>query len=170
MAAMVFRNTSFACPGCREALAAEAAIAWCNGCRGVWVSEAELEERVRIVRGMNELDLEMVFGPGYSSNAHLIRPCPLCRQPLGHATLGAVEVDRCDQKHGIWFDAGELERVLRASTWGEAVVPDENLTPEERATIERMHPESPESTGSLGAKDAIEAVLLVLGTIVGLLS
>jgi hypothetical protein len=45
-------------------LAAEAAIAWCNGCKGVWVSEAELEERVRFVRGMNEFKLEMVFGPG----------------------------------------------------------------------------------------------------------
>lgn len=169
---MVFRNTSFACPGCREALAAESPIAWCSGCKGVWVTEAELEERVRIVRGMNEFNLEIVFGPGYSSSAHLVRPCPLCRQPLGHATLGRVEVDRCVQKHGIWFDAGELERVLRASVLlGEAVaVPAVNLTPEEREAIARMRPESSEDSSSFGAKDAIEAVLWVVGTIVGLLS
>lgn len=79
---------------------------------------AEREERVRFVRGMNELNLEMVFGPGHSSGSQAIRPCPLCRQPFGHATLGTIEVDRCGQRHGIWFDAGELESVLKASTAG----------------------------------------------------
>ena len=94
------------------------------------MSEAELEERVRIVRGMNEFNLEIVFGPGHSLGSPMRRPCPLCRQPLGHTTLGTIEVDRCDQKHGIWFDAGELEHVLRASTAGVAVaVPGAELAP-----------------------------------------
>lgn len=166
---MAFRNTSFACPSCRGALAAEAAIAWCNGCKGVWVSEAELEERVRFVRGMNEFNLEMVFGPGYSSGSQAIRPCPLCRQPLGHATLGTIEVDRCGQKHGIWFDTGELESVLNASTTGVAVaVPPVEYGPEEHAAFERIRAENPPS--SLDASDAVEPVAWVVSAIVGLLS
>lgn len=77
---MAFRTTSFACPACHEALAADAAIAWCKGCNGVWVSEAELEERVRIVRGKSELDLKLVFVPDHSSShAQTRRPCPLCQ-------------------------------------------------------------------------------------------
>lgn len=120
---MAFRTTSFTCPACHEALAADAAIAWCKGCNGVWVSEAELEERVRIVRGKSELDLELVFIPDHSSShAQTRRPCPLCRQPLGHTFLGDAHVDRCDQKHGIWFDPGELELVLSAATRGVGVI------------------------------------------------
>jgi len=119
---MAFRNMSFACPACNDALAADAPIAWCKACNGVWVSEAELEERVRIVRGKSELDLTLVFIPDHSSShSQTRRPCPLCRQPLGHTFLGDAHVDRCDQKHGIWFDAGELEWVLRATTLGVGV-------------------------------------------------
>ncbi|HWN66882.1 MAG TPA: zf-TFIIB domain-containing protein [Haliangium sp.] len=168
---MAFRNTSFACPGCRESLAAGAAIAWCNGCRGVWVSEAELEERVRIVRGMNELNLEVVFGPGDSSSAQTPRPCPLCRQPLGHATLGTIEVDRCDQKHGIWFDVGELEHVLRASTEGVAVtIPAVEYGPQEREALERIRVESIQNASSPTVVDAVEAVFWIVRVIVNLLT
>ena len=89
---------------------------------GVWVSEAELQERVRVVRGRYELELSLVFNPSYlASGAGTQRPCPLCREPLAHCFLGDIEVDRCDQKHGIWFDAGELQTVLEAATQGVAV-------------------------------------------------
>ena len=118
---MAFRTTSFACPACHEEISAAAAITWCKACKGAWVSEAELEERVRIVRGKNELDLALVFEPGRPAAAQARRACPLCREPLGHASLGMAEVDRCGQKHGIWFDAGELETVLTAATEGVGV-------------------------------------------------
>lgn len=165
---MAFRNTSFTCPGCRNALAAETPIAWCHGCKGVWVSEAELEERVRVVRGMNEFNLEMVFEPGHASGAQAMRLCPSCRQPLGHATLGTIEIDRCDQKHGIWFDAGELEGVLAASTAGVAVtVPPVAYGPEEQLAIERIRTQSP---SSLDESDAFEAVASVVWVILRLLT
>ena len=133
---MVFRNTSYACPGCSEALAADAPIAWCQACKGVWVSEAELEERVRVVRGKHEFNLELVLEPARSaSRAQARRPCPLCREPLGHVRMGQAEVDRCGQKHGIWFDAQELEAVLNAATEGVGVkVPRVRVTPEEDVT------------------------------------
>lgn len=168
---MAFRNTSFTCPGCRVALAAETPVAWCSGCKGVWVSEAELEERVRVVRGMDEFNLAMVFGPGYASGAQAIRPCPSCRQPLRHATLGDIEVDRCDQKHGIWFDAGELESVLTASTAGVAVtVPPVEYGPEEHRAIEQVRTQTQTQATSFDESNIIEPVAWVVGAILGLLS
>lgn len=82
------------------------------------------------------------------------RPCPLCRQPLGHASLGKVEVDQCDQKHGIWFDAGELETVLKAATQGVAVtVPKVKL-----AWHERVMGESSDDMAFWEVEDAADAI------------
>jgi Zn-finger nucleic acid-binding protein len=87
------------------------------------VGEAELQERVRIVRSKNELALALVFDPSYlASGAQPQRPCPQCREPLEHRFLGDIQVDRCGRKHGIWFDAGELQTVLEASAQGVAVI------------------------------------------------
>ena len=38
--------------------------------------------------------------------------CPECRQAMLVLELHAVEIDYCDQCHGIWLDAGELELLL----------------------------------------------------------
>lgn len=161
---MVFRNTSFACPGCSHGLDAGAAIAWCDTCRGVWVSEAELEERVRVVRGKSEIDLSLVFAPaGPRMYGPARRACPLCREPLGHALLGEIEVDRCGRKHGIWFDAGELQSVLHAATQGVAVaVAPVTLDPHLLAV--------PGKPAELSASNVVELIGYIVGAIVGLLS
>jgi hypothetical protein len=42
-----------------------------------------------------------------------LRPCPACKLPLGKRTLRGVEVDACSSCHGVWLDAGELERLTQ---------------------------------------------------------
>jgi Zn-finger nucleic acid-binding protein len=165
---LTYRDPHLACPSCDEPLGAHAVITWCNACEGVWVSEAELEERVRVVRGKSELHLELVFAPGYpSSSAQRRRACPLCRQPLDHVALGEAAVDRCHHKHGIWFDAGELESVLHAATQGVAVhVPPVVLGPDEHVVLERIQAEE---NLSLTASDSIEAVAMLAELIAALL-
>jgi Zn-finger nucleic acid-binding protein len=41
-------------------------------------------------------------------------PCPKCTTPMGNETHLGVEIDRCPDCKGLFFDAGELERVLAA--------------------------------------------------------
>lgn len=176
---MVYRNTRFACPGCGQAIAADTAIAWCNGCEGVWVSEAELVERVRFVRGMNEFNLELVFGPAYpSGSTPARRACPLCSEQLDHASLGEAEIDRCSRKHGIWFDAGELESVLGAATRGVAVmIPAVALGPGERVALEQIQVESSQvassassaSSSSWDAGDGFDVIALLADLVASLL-
>ena len=43
--------------------------------------------------------------------------CPICRIAMQKRTInGGLELDYCD-RHGVWLDAGELERIL-AHLWG----------------------------------------------------
>jgi uncharacterized protein len=37
--------------------------------------------------------------------------CPKCEGTLVEITHEDVQVDRCDKCHGVWLDAGELERL-----------------------------------------------------------
>src|SRR5687767_10807612 len=45
--------------------------------------------------------------------SHFMR-CPKCGAHLKTETYQGIEVDRCPECLGIWFDAGEAESVLRA--------------------------------------------------------
>lgn len=38
--------------------------------------------------------------------------CPKCDGTLAVITFEDVEIDRCDKCHGVWLDAGELERLI----------------------------------------------------------
>lgn len=39
--------------------------------------------------------------------------CPRCDGTLAEITVEDTQVDRCDKCHGIWLDAGELERLTK---------------------------------------------------------
>jgi len=42
--------------------------------------------------------------------------CPKCESPeLAAATVRGIEVDRCPQCHGIWFDPKELATLMASS-------------------------------------------------------
>jgi len=40
-----------------------------------------------------------------------IRHCPKCRGPLQEVTLFGLELDRCDECAGLWFDVNELDQM-----------------------------------------------------------
>jgi PAT family beta-lactamase induction signal transducer AmpG len=37
--------------------------------------------------------------------------CPKCRDDMEQLDVGGVEIDRCSSCHGLWFDAGELQKL-----------------------------------------------------------
>jgi len=46
--------------------------------------------------------------------SHYLR-CPKCGFGLVTTTLHGVEIDQCPNCHGVWFDAGEAEAMLKRS-------------------------------------------------------
>ena len=71
--------------------------------------EAERMERKRQEQSKLNQDSER--------KSHYMR-CPKCGGHLVTEELNRVQVDRCPDCHGIWFDAGEIEAVLHATDKG----------------------------------------------------
>ena len=44
--------------------------------------------------------------------------CPRCGADLHHEVFHGVNVDRCNECHGIWLDKGELEHVVKQDDQG----------------------------------------------------
>jgi hypothetical protein len=46
--------------------------------------------------------------------------CPKCGADLTTETHHGIQVDRCPECHGVWFDAGEVEQIVKLETQREA--------------------------------------------------
>jgi hypothetical protein len=64
--------------------------------------EQELVEKLRAKRAEEEQRDE-----AGASAVH----CPKCEGTLVEITFEGVQIDRCNKCHGVWLDAGELERL-----------------------------------------------------------
>lgn len=108
------------CPICHEAMAVYELdgieIDRCPACGGTWLDTGELEliaeragtEPGPVMRALSEP----------SSPRTLPRRCPRCSKPLQTVkTAGEppLEIDRCSRRHGLWFDRGELLKLLQSA-------------------------------------------------------
>lgn len=130
----------------------------CEVCAGLWLGSEvfrTLEERVRTVAPQNpdpvalrtETRLRRRTPQGAGP---LYRPCPACRTPMNRVNfvrVSGILIDRC-RDHGIWFDATELDAVLRWIKLGGERVSDERRQQEERARASQLRfkvePKTPE--------------------------
>jgi Zn-finger nucleic acid-binding protein len=107
----------FQCPACGEAMRAYIERLCCDACTGIFIGLEDLTAA---------LD-DHALGMGtiaFRDAAVGARGCPRCRAPMTTCHLVAVfgegsalpapELDRC-AKHGVWFDVGELAKVLEAA-------------------------------------------------------
>jgi Zn-finger nucleic acid-binding protein len=80
----------------------------CLSCGGIWLDAGELE----MLLGDQQMPIPLME----TATKEHKRRCPVCRKKMekvlspdaGHDTL----LDRCTRGHGIWFDAGELQKVI----------------------------------------------------------
>ncbi|MGE3547018.1 MAG: zf-TFIIB domain-containing protein [Kofleriaceae bacterium] len=77
----------------------------CSSCKGHWIGEVELEERLRTMPPPHTRYLAWK-----RVDRETLR-CALCNGAMLTFTLWDVPVDRC-RHHGVWFDANELRTVL----------------------------------------------------------
>jgi Zn-finger nucleic acid-binding protein len=101
---MTYRDAPMLCPHCGEELAEVAPdrAKWrCRSCGGILVGAEELE---REVAPHGEVILDTITG------IRDTRPCPLCHEAMTAYVLYGIEIDRCGNDGGVWFDRGELGR------------------------------------------------------------
>ncbi len=87
-------------------------IDYCTNCEGIWLDAGELE---LLIESENErkklLDL---FGDGVNVKERTYK-CPICAKNIMKVEVGTSQkilIDKCPKNHGLWFDNGELEKVL----------------------------------------------------------
>jgi len=106
------------CPVCRTPMLAYeldgVEIDHCVPCSGTWLDGGELEQ-ITELSGVRPGPLARALDEALHGNATK-RRCPRCSRKLRTLTVGAdppIELDRCPKGHGLWFDYGELETVVR---------------------------------------------------------
>ncbi|HPN84907.1 MAG TPA: zf-TFIIB domain-containing protein [Victivallales bacterium] len=103
------------CPECdKEMLVIEfndIQVDWCPDCGGTWLDEGELE----LICGPSNLNDPIINSFKNSKGTAGKRACPVCPEKMHVVqvqTEPPIDLDICPRKHGIWFDKGELEKML----------------------------------------------------------
>jgi Zn-finger nucleic acid-binding protein len=106
-----------ACGTLRELTLGGIALSECESCAGVWLAQPEFqrlcaeEERRAVFLGA-ESQVRTTPATGVPTVRYV--PCPLCAKLMNRINFGkrsGIIVDGC-AKHGTWFDADELRRVV----------------------------------------------------------
>jgi len=110
------------CPKCDVALLIlkfkSVEVDYCERCRGIWLDAGELEALMQQT-GESATDSFAQFRSrvvtATPNRRHL---CPRGDERLEELTVedpagGSLTLDRCPVGHGLWFDADELQQLLR---------------------------------------------------------
>jgi Zn-finger nucleic acid-binding protein len=119
------------CPRCRKlelatVQAGPVVLDQCGQCRGAWFDARGDELRVVLERGWERVpgvlkQAGAVADPNRDTPADLLKAepllCPRCGSGMTSYWYGGEAktfvVDACPLGHGVWLDAGELERAFR---------------------------------------------------------
>jgi Zn-finger nucleic acid-binding protein len=96
----------------------EVEIDHCLTCQGIWLDAGELELLLGDCGGKDRLLSSFNVDKAAREKP---RKCPICLKRMQKVLCGmdcTVRIDRCRRNHGIWFDAGELEEILRMGSLG----------------------------------------------------
>ncbi|MDD4052428.1 MAG: zf-TFIIB domain-containing protein [candidate division Zixibacteria bacterium] len=88
-------------------------IDYCLSCHGIWLDAGELEA---LLDNSGEAARLLQATAALAKGEPGRRRCPICRKRMLAANTPAptpVEIDYCSRNHGLWFDRGELEEVVK---------------------------------------------------------
>lgn len=106
------------CPVCKNAMVVlelqQVEVDHCFGCGGIWLDAGELE--LLIDDNARSLKLLESFRADPECT-EAKRKCPICYKKMEKVVVGPDKpqllIDRCRKKHGLWFDSGELQDILK---------------------------------------------------------
>lgn len=95
---------------------------YCNSCKGVWFDSGELE----LLLKSQILDEPKAFSDGIfisreASSLEKKRNCPICGHKMKKTAIGGqpeILIDVCRDKHGLWFDGGEVTQLIKRLAGG----------------------------------------------------
>ena len=108
------------CPVCKNAMItlelADVEIDHCTGCGGIWLDAGELE----LLLGDPEKAKHLLDSFKIDSDCtEKRRKCPICLKKMQKIIVGpstpALLIDKCRRGDGLWFDKGELLRIVNTA-------------------------------------------------------
>ncbi len=106
------------CPVCQQnAMVSlelnEIEIDFCTQCDGIWLDKGELE----LLLGHSEKAKKLLNSfKTDSENTEKVRKCPICYKKMQKIIVGnaksKVQIDKCRDGDGLWFDKGELNNIF----------------------------------------------------------
>jgi Zn-finger nucleic acid-binding protein len=109
------------CPVCKYAMVVveyhNIELDYCNSCKGVWFDSGELELLLKS-QGLEEPKafFDVIFNSQEAASSEKKRNCPLCGRKMKKTMIGGqpeILIDVCRDKHGLWFDGGEVAQLIR---------------------------------------------------------
>jgi Zn-finger nucleic acid-binding protein len=90
---------------------------YCNSCKGVWFDSGELE-LLLMLYGLEEPKafFNDIFNSQEAASLEKKRNCPICGRKMKKTAIGGqpeILIDVCRDKHGLWFDGGEVTQLIR---------------------------------------------------------
>jgi len=105
------------CPVCDELMIVleleEIEIDYCTECEGIWLDGGELD--LLLEEASEKEEVLSSFKVDDSSSEEKIR-CPICLKKMEKVLVGSeskILLDRCINRHGLWFNKGELFQVVK---------------------------------------------------------
>jgi hypothetical protein len=93
---------------------------YCDSCNGVWFDSGELELLLKS-QGLEEPKAFFadILTSQEAASAEEKRKCPICGRKMRKTAIGGqpeILIDICRDKHGLWFDGGEVAQLIRRLT------------------------------------------------------
>jgi hypothetical protein len=90
---------------------------YCNNCKGVWFDSGELD----LLLKSQSLEEPKAFFDGILNSEEAVssekkRMCPICGRKMKKTGIGgqpAILIDVCRDRHGLWFDGGEVTQLMK---------------------------------------------------------
>lgn len=90
---------------------------YCANCQGVWFDAGELELMLESAGlGNHKRYLDGMINTEEAKTSEKKRRCPICRRKMRKTFIDEdkkIMVDVCHLGHGIWFDGGEVQSLLK---------------------------------------------------------
>jgi len=109
------------CPTCEHTMVAveyhNVELDYCNNCKGVWFDSGELD----LLLKSQSLEEPQVFFDDILNSQEAVssekeRKCPICGREMKKTAIGEqsrILIDVCRDKHGLWFDGGEVTQLMK---------------------------------------------------------
>jgi len=120
------------CPACNSDMIVveynNIELDYCNDCHGIWFDSTELELLLKSLSlDSHDLLLEDIVKSPEADSAEKKLRCPICRKKMKKTAIGDhrdILIDACPQKHGLWFDGGEVTQLLKHLAGEKATMKD----------------------------------------------